>query len=67
MIATDWQMYAVCPNCGFYTEKDGQCHDQRRKNYDSPCEFELTGGTLKTKIVPATPIRVEDAVLDPHS
>jgi len=66
MIATDWQMYATCPNCGFYDEKTGQCHDHRRPNYDSPCQFEVTGGKLKTKLIPATPIRIEEVVSAPH-
>ena len=65
MIVTEWQMYAVCPGCNWY--KDGKCLDKRRTDYNAPCEFELTGGKLKTKLVPATPTLLEDGVTYTHS
>lgn len=57
VVATEWQIQTVCPGCQWFCE--GKCLDDRRKRYDDPCEFELTGGTLPLKLVPQTPVMKE--------
>jgi hypothetical protein len=59
MIATDWQMYSACPGCEWF--KDGKCLDKRRRAYDDPCEFELTGGVLPLTMTGVTNTHIECA------
>jgi len=56
-VATEWQMFVICPGCQWYN--NGDCSDKRRIRYDSPCEFELKGSPMPTKLVPLPQVRPE--------